>query len=64
MQQNIMEKESKSCTGVLLRAELTGHSHPTCFGRKGFDGRAMLGQPSKGHLRRIFSLLPKFPTAL
>ena len=63
MQQNIMEKESKSCTGVLLRADLTGHSHPTCFGRKGKDGRAMLGH-SKGHLGRIFILFPKFPTAL
>ena len=65
MQQNIMEKESKSCTaGVLLRADLTGHSHPTCFGRKGLDGHAMLGQPSKGHLCRIFILFPKFPTVL
>ena len=32
-----MEKELKSCTGVLLRADLTGHGHPTCFGRKGLD---------------------------
>ena len=28
-----MEKELKSCTSVLLRADLTGHSHPTLFGR-------------------------------
>ena len=39
-----MEKELKSCTGVLLRADLTGH--PTCFGRKGLDGRALLGHRS------------------
>ena len=28
-----MEKELKSCTGVLLRADLTGHGHPTLYGR-------------------------------
>ena len=28
-----MEKELKSCTGVLLGADLTGHSHSTLFGR-------------------------------
>ena len=28
-----MEKESKSCTGVLLRADLTDHGHLTLFGR-------------------------------
>ena len=38
-----MEKELKSCTGIFLRADLTGH--PTHFGRKGLDGRALLGQP-------------------
>ena len=53
-----MEKELKSCTGVLLRADLTGHGHPTCFGRKGLKGRALLGQPSKGHLYRILILFP------
>ena len=48
-----MEKETKSCTGVLLRADLTGHSHPTFFGRNRLIGRighALLGQPSKGHI--------------
>ena len=34
-----MKKEEKSCTGVLLRADLTGHGHPTFFGRKGLDVR-------------------------
>ena len=48
-----MEKELKSCTGVLLRADLTGHGHLPCFGRRGLNGRALLGQPSKGHLCRI-----------
>ena len=33
-----MYKESKSCTGVLLRANLIRHGHPTCFGRKGWLG--------------------------
>ena len=28
-----MEKELISCTGVLLRADLTGHGHSTLFGR-------------------------------
>ena len=28
-----MENELKSCTGVLLRADLTGHGQPTLFGR-------------------------------
>ena len=28
-----MEKELKSCTGILLRADLTGHNHPIYFGR-------------------------------
>ena len=46
-----MEKELKSCTGVLLRADQTGPGHPTPFGRKGLDGHALLAvlaQPSKG----------------
>ena len=53
-----MKKELKSCTGVLLKADLTGHSHPTLFGRKGLDGHALLGQPSKGHLCKILILFP------
>ena len=47
-----MEKESKSCTGVLLRADLTGHgqfSQLADFCQKGWDGCALLGQLSKGH---------------
>ena len=48
--------------GVLLTADLTGHSRSSLSARK--DGRAMLGQPSKGHLRRIFILFPRFPTEL
>ena len=32
-----MEKELKSCTGVLLRADLTRHGHPTLFGIKGLE---------------------------
>ena len=35
LQQNVMEQELKSCTGVLLRADLTGHSHPSPFCHKG-----------------------------
>ena len=27
-------KRLKSCTGVLLRADLTGHGHPTLFGQR------------------------------
>ena len=45
-----MEKVLKSCTGVLLRADITGH--PTLFGRNrliGWIGYALLGQASKGH---------------
>ena len=42
-----MGKELKSCTGVLLRADLTGHDHPTHFGRNSLDVHALLGQPSK-----------------
>jgi hypothetical protein len=47
-----MEKELKSCTGILLRAYLTGHSQfsqSADFCQKGWDGLALLGQPSKGH---------------
>ena len=50
MQQNIMEKELTSCTGVLLRADLTGHgqfSQLADICQKGWDGHALLGQPSK-----------------
>ena len=32
-----MEKEMKSCSGVLFWAEQTGHDHPTLFGRKGLE---------------------------
>ena len=53
-----MEKELKSCMGVLLRADLTGHGHPTHFGRKGLDGQTLLGLPSKGHPCRILILFP------
>ena len=49
-----MEKELKSCMGVLLRTDLTGHGHPTRFGRKGLDGRVLLGQPSKGHRAGLY----------
>ena len=48
MELNIMEKESKSCMGVLLRADPTGHGHPRPFCQKGWEGRALIGQPSKG----------------
>ena len=30
-----MEKELESCRGFLLRADLTGHGHPSCFGQRG-----------------------------
>ena len=53
-----MEKEWKSCTGVLLRADLTGHGHSSPFCQNGWDGRALLGQPSKGHPCRILILFP------
>ena len=38
----MVEKELKSGTGVLLRADLTGHGHPT--GRKGLDGHTLLAR--------------------
>ena len=37
-----MERELKSCTSVPLRADLTGHGQLTRFGRKGWDGHALL----------------------
>ena len=40
------------CTSVLQRTDLTDHGHLIQFGRKGLDGRALLGQPSKGHPSR------------
>ena len=40
-----MEKELKSCTGVLLRADLTGYGHLTLFGRKGLNGHALKRAP-------------------
>ena len=46
-----MEKELKSCTGVLLKADLTGRgqfSQSADVCQKGWDGSALLGQPSKG----------------
>ena len=58
MQQNIMEKELKSCMGVLLRADLTGHGHSSPFCQNGLDGRALLCQPSKGHPCRILIIFP------
>ena len=58
MQWNIMEKELKSCMGVLLRADITGHGHSSPFCQNGWDGRALLGQPSKGHPCRILILFP------
>ena len=51
-----MEKELKSCTGVILRADLTG--------RKGLDGHALLGQSSKGHPCRILILFASCSTTL
>ena len=56
MKQNILKK---SCTGVLLSIDLTGHSHPTQIGRKDLDGSALLSQASKGHHFRILIFLPK-----
>ena len=47
----------KSCTGVFLRADLTGHGHTTCFGRKGLDGCALLAkaiQTSMMDLKKCF----------
>ena len=52
----LMEKELKFCMGVLLRADLTGHTHSSHSAKKGGDGYALLGQPSKVH--RILNLFP------
>ena len=59
-----MEKELKSCTGVLLRADLTGYGHPSPFWQNRWDGHTLLGQPSKGHPCRILILFPQCSTAL
>ena len=61
-----MEKELKSCTGVLLRANLTGHNQfsQSDFCHNGWDGCALLGQPSKGHSCRISILFPYCSTTL
>ena len=48
-----MEKELKSCTGVLLRAELTGHVHSRPSANKSGDGRTLLFQPSNDTILRI-----------
>ena len=53
-----MEKELKSCTGVLLRADITGHGHSSPSAKKGGMAGALLGQPSKGHPCRILILFP------
>ena len=56
-----MEKELKAFKGVLLRADLTEHgqfSQSANFCQKGWDGHALLGQPSKGHPCRILILFP------
>jgi hypothetical protein len=42
-----MEKELKSCTGVLLSADQFSQSADFC--PKEWDGHALLGQPSEGH---------------
>ena len=47
--------------GVLLRADLTEHSQfsqSADFCQKRWDGRALFGQPSKGHSCRISILFP------
>ena len=54
-----MEEEFKSCTGVLLRADLTGHefSLSANFCQKMWDGCTLLGQPSKAllapHIKKL-----------
>ena len=40
-------------TGVLLRADLKGHGHPSPCCQFGWHGGALLGQPSKGHPYKI-----------
>ena len=50
MQQNIMEKELKSYTGVLLRTDLTRHSQfsqSADFCQEGWDGLASQVSPQK-----------------
>ena len=37
-------------------SSLTGHGHSSPFCQNGWDGRALLGQPSKGHPRKILIL--------
>ena len=62
-----MEKQLKSCTGVLLRADLTGHgqfSQSADFCQKGWDGHVLLGQPTKGHPCRISILFSQCSTTL
>ena len=59
-----MEKELKSCTGVPLRADPTGLSHPSPVCQNGWVGRALLGQPSKGHLWRILIIFPQCSATL
>ena len=38
----IMEKELKSCVGVLLRDDLTWHSHPSPFSQNGCPVKSAL----------------------
>ena len=53
-----MKKELKSCTGIRLKADMIGRGHPSPFGQKGWDGRALLGQPSKEHSYMSLILFP------
>ena len=54
--------------GVHLRADLTGHDHPSPFCQNEWDGRrlldALLDQLWKGHLCRILILFPSCSTPL
>ena len=53
--------------GILLRADPTGHSNPTLFGRNwliGWFGHVLSSQPSKGHPWRILILFPYCYTTL
>ena len=52
-----MEKELKSCTGVLLRANLTGHGYPTCFGRKGLDVKSALKRTPMQGFNSLYIML-------
>ena len=61
-----MEKELKSCSGILLRADLTGHGHPTLFGRNrliGWIGYALLGHYNILELWSEFGLIMAFRIA-